>query len=92
MSLTKHQETMEPGERLSWSEICERFPDQWVVITGADWVNDTDFDFGTAVVLGHFKTRKEASPHIKVAFHHHQEVGSFWTGKLSGPIPRFIPS
>ena len=79
-------------ERLSWAEICRRFPNEWVVITDADWENDTDFEFGTALVLGHYKSRKEASPHIKAAFEHYSEIGSYWTGAIRGPIPRFILS
>ncbi len=89
MSITEAR-AIDRDQRLSWAEICKRFPDEWVVITGADWVNDTDFAFGTALVLGHYTSRKIASPHIKAAFQHHREVGSFWTGKLRGPIPRFI--
>ena len=78
------------SERLTWKQICERYPDEWVVLVETEWVNDTDFDFGTATVLGHFKSRKQASPHIKQAFERYNEVGSFWTGKMRGPIPRFI--
>ena len=78
------------SERLTRKQICERYPDEWVVLVETDWVNDTDFDFGTAAVLGHFKSRKQASPHIKRAFERYNEVGSFWTGKIRGPIPRFI--
>jgi hypothetical protein len=79
-------------EPLSWKQICERFPDEWVVLVDTQWVNDSDLEFGTAVVLGHFKSRKEASPHIKAAFEHHHEVGSFWTGEISNPLPRFVSS
>jgi len=75
------------SERMTWKEICERYPDEWVVLVETQWVNDTDFDFGTAIVLGHFKSRKEASPHIKAAFQRYQEVGSFWTGEFR--VPRF---
>jgi len=78
------------AERLTWKQMCERFPEEWVVIADADRVNDTDFDFGTARVLGHFKRRKDASPHIKVAFEDFGEIGCYWTGKIRGPIPRFI--
>jgi hypothetical protein len=78
------------SERLTWKEICERYPDEWVVLVETDWVNDTDFEFGTAEVLGHFKSRKEASPRIKAAFDRYEEVGSYWTGQIRGPIPRFM--
>jgi hypothetical protein len=75
-------------ERLTWKQMCDRFPEQWVVIADADRVNDTDFEFGTAIVLGHFKRRKEASPRIKVAFADYAQIGCYWTGKIRGPIPR----
>jgi hypothetical protein len=78
------------AERFTWDQICERFPDEWVVLVETDWVNDRDFEFGTALVLGHYKRRKEASPHIKAAFAQYPEIGCFWTGEIRGPIPRFI--
>lgn len=76
--------------RLTWKQICELYRDQWVVLVDTEWVNDTDFQFGSSLLLGHFKSRKEASPFIKNAFQRYSEVGSFWTGKIRGPIPRFI--
>jgi hypothetical protein len=81
---------MATHERLTWDEICQRYPEEWVVMTEIAWVNDTDFEFGTALVLAHHKTRKEASPSVKAAFRQYDEVGSFWTGKIEGPVPRFI--
>ncbi|HEY1558138.1 MAG TPA: hypothetical protein VGF94_25080 [Kofleriaceae bacterium] len=77
------------NHRLTWDEICKRFPDEWVVLVETSWENDTDFDFGTAVVLAHHKQRKTASPDVKAAFGHYDEVGCFWTGEVRGPIPRF---
>lgn len=78
-------------ERLTWAQICKRYPDEWVVMVETEWVNDRDFEFGTTLVLGHYKTRKEASPHIKAAFQHYRGVGSFWTGKKPFPLRRFMP-
>ena len=78
-------------ERLTWAQICERYPDEWVVMVETDWVNDRDFEFGTTHVIGHYKTRKEASPHIKAAFQHYSEIGSFWTGVKPFPLRRFVP-
>jgi hypothetical protein len=78
-------------ERLTWGEICLRFPDEWVVVTDAEWEDEGDSEFDTAVVLGHYKQRKETSPHIKAAFLHHDEIGCYWTGALRDPIPRYIP-
>ena len=78
------------SEPLTWNEIRARFPDEWVILVDVTWENDTDFDFGRARVLGHFKSRKEASPFIKAAFQHYAEVGSFWTGEIRGPVPRYV--
>ena len=78
------------SERLTWDEICKRFPDEWVVLVETNWENDTDFDFDTALVLAHHKYRTAASPDVKAAFGHHEEVGCFWTGEVRGPVPRFV--
>jgi hypothetical protein len=90
MQSIEAQQWSENAERLSWEEICKRFPDEWVVLVDVDWENDTDFTFGGAMVIGHHKRRKDASPDVKAAFEHHDEVGTFWTGKIRGPIPRFF--
>jgi len=76
------------GEQLTWDEICERFPDEWVVLVDTSWVNEQDFEFGTARVVAHHKRRKDASPAVKAAFQNHDEVGCFWTGAIHGASPR----
>ena len=75
--------------RLGWDEICKRHPDEWVVLVDADWTNDRDFAFGSALVVGHSKSRRGASADVKAAFKRHNEVGCFWTGEIRGPTPRF---
>lgn len=30
---------------LTWAEIRERYPDQWVCMVEIGWMNDTDFEF-----------------------------------------------
>jgi hypothetical protein len=78
------------AECLTWKEICERYPDEWVVLVDTDWVNDTDFDFRSTIVFAHHKRRKDASPDVKAAFERYDSVGTFWTGKIRGPIPRIF--
>jgi hypothetical protein len=78
-------------ERLTWQEICSRYPDQWVVLADADWVNDTDFEFRSAEVIACHRRRKDASPDVKAMLAHGRRVGCFWTGEIRGPVPRFIP-
>jgi hypothetical protein len=82
------------AERLTWKQICERYPDEWVVLVDMDWDEDDECDVslttGTALVVGHFKSRKEASPFIKAAFQHYNDIGSFWTGEVRISIPCFL--
>jgi hypothetical protein len=74
--------------RLTWSEICAQFPDEWVVIVDADWVDDHNFAFGTACVYSHRKHRREASADLG-GLGAHENVGCFFTGRIRPPIPRF---
>ena len=74
--------------RLTWSEICAQFPDEWVVIVDADWVDDHNFAFGTALVYSHRKHRREASADLGACCEY-ENVGCFFTGRIRGPIPRF---
>jgi hypothetical protein len=56
-------ETQEPvgppfiSEPLTWEQICDRYPNEWVCLVEIDKINDTDFEFRTARVVGHGKTR-----------------------------------
>jgi hypothetical protein len=61
------------------------------VLGDADWVNDTDFEFGSAIVIAHHKHRRDATPDVKAARARDVAVGCFWTGEIRGPFPRFIP-
>lgn len=77
------------ADRLSWSEICERFSDEWVVLIDADWIDDHNFEFGTATVFAHSKERREATHDMGTACRRFENVGCFFTGRIRGPIPRF---
>ena len=78
------------AERLTWDQICSRFPDEWVVLAETDWTTGWGPEFGTAVVVAHYKRRKEASPYIKAVFERYPQIGCFWTGALRGALPRFV--
>ena len=90
--MSANQTLAEPSERLTWKQMCERFPEEWVVVAETTREGETDYKFETAVVLGHFKRRKDASPYIKSAFSTYAEIGCYWMGKIRGPIPRFVLS
>lgn len=76
-------------ERLTWSEICRCFPDQWVVLVDADWTGDHNFEFGSAHVFAHRQSRGQATKDMGEACRSFENVGCFFTGRIRGPIPRF---
>jgi hypothetical protein len=78
------------SEPLTWKEICERYPDQWVCIADADWVNDTDFEFGTARVVGYGKTRKEPLDQARPWRTRYKGIGHFFTGRIRALFPRYF--
>lgn len=40
-------------ERLTWAQVCQRYPNQWVVRVDMDWVDDMYSEIRTAIVAGH---------------------------------------
>ena len=70
-------------ETLSWVEICERYPDQWVCLVEIDEINDTDFDFRTARVVGHGKSRRESLDQADPWLAQYEEFARYHTGSRS---------
>jgi hypothetical protein len=91
MSTIPAEAQREVVERLSWKEICRRYPDRWVVVCNIDPDDDSSCDFQGADVIAIFAARKEASPTMKALVAARRAAGCFWTGEIRGPIPRFIP-
>jgi len=79
-----------PRERMSWGEICQHFPGEWVVLVDADWVDDHNFEFGTAHVFAHRSRRGEATKDMGAACRSFENVGCFFTGRIRGAIPRLV--
>jgi hypothetical protein len=52
--------TVPKDEHLSWQQICERYPKQWVVLVHIDWPNCRTVEFRSAVVVGYAATRDAA--------------------------------
>lgn len=40
-------------KRLTWQQVCEKYPNQWVVLVDVEWVDDMYSEFRTAMVAGH---------------------------------------
>ena len=80
-----------PRERLSWKEICARYPDEWVVV--AETVPDdddesADIEFESALLLAHDTRRKEAYRLLAAHLAAHGGVGCYFTGKIRELSPR----
>lgn len=77
-----HQIVREPlTEPLTWQQICERFPDQWVALVDMDWDDEID-DFTMARVAGHGTTRRAPFEQMRAAGLSYETVGHFYTGRV----------
>ena len=80
------------SEPLSWKEICDRFPEEWVALVEIEWVNDRDFEFRSARVAGHGKGRREPMQQAAGLWSRYPEIGHFYTGRVRAPMtPLFFP-
>jgi hypothetical protein len=85
-----HAEALPEVEHLTWSEICQRHPDRWVVVDdeGNDWGCNGPAD-GTGLVLSVHAAHKEA---MQRGFELRWEVPEgkraepYWTGSDRSPL------
>jgi hypothetical protein len=85
-----HQIQTEPlPERLTWQQICERYPDQWVALVEMDWNDETD-EFTVARVAGHGTTRRAPFDQMRAAGLDHETVGHFYTGRIRAHAIDFV--
>lgn len=83
------QITLEVSEPLTWAEICERHPSEWVCLVEIDRAEPNSFSFRTARIVGHGKTRREPLQQAQPWREHYPSIGHYFTGSLVPPIPRF---
>ena len=76
------------SEPLTWAEICERYPDEWVCLVEIDRIHPNNFDFRTARLVGHGKTRREPFEQARPWWEHYNQIGHYFTGPIMGPLPR----
>ena len=77
---------MNPSERLTWPQIRERYPDQWVVLVDHDWQKDDLARYNTARVLAVGASRAEAEEHARPALAAYDGHGCRYTGTIRGPM------
>jgi hypothetical protein len=70
------------SEPLTWAQICERYPDEWVCLAETDWIDeDVLFSFRTARVVGHGKTSDEPFEQAEPWWAIYPEICHFFTGE-----------
>lgn len=83
-------EKIEPTitESLTWRQICERYPDQWVCVVEIQWDEPRTVDFRSARVIGHRKTRREPLAQARPWRDRYTSIGHYFTGKVRAPLFR----
>lgn len=77
---------MDIGERLTWPQIRERYPDQWVVLVDHDWYEDIPARYDTARVLACGASRADATARARPALDSYEGYGCRYTGTIRGPM------
>jgi hypothetical protein len=78
-------ELIEPTitEPLTWAEICERFPDEWVCLVEIDYMRPGSFEFRMARIVSHGKTRREAFEYARRWQAQYKLIGHYFTGRVT---------
>lgn len=77
---------MDTPERLTWPQIRERYPDQWVVLVDHDWLEHDITRYNTARVLGCGTSRADAMAQAGPALDAYEGCGCRYTGTILGPM------
>ena len=77
---------MDTSERLTWPQLRERYPDQWVVLVDHDWHEHDLTRYNTAQVLARGVSRGEAVANAEPALGAYQSYGCRYTGTIRSPM------
>ena len=78
------------AERLTWDEVRRRYPEQWVTLVDIDWVNETDFEFRSAIAVGHAPHPRDAIAQARAAIDRYPGFGCYFTGRIRAPLRGFL--
>jgi hypothetical protein len=76
------------SEPLTWTEICAQYSDQWVCLVEMDRIHPAGFEFRTARVIGHGKTRRDPVDQALPGRDHYNAIGHYFTGRIAVRPPR----
>jgi hypothetical protein len=79
------------SEPLTWEQICERYRNEWVCLVEMDRPLPNNFEFRTARVVGHGKTRRDPFVQARSWREHYRSMGHYFTGPLVMPEPEDEP-
>ncbi len=72
---------------MTWAEICQRYPERWVVVVDADWLDDHGVEFRTARVVGHHVRRATALDEAQPLTWGVRRLGCFFTSRKRTTLP-----
>lgn len=75
------------SEALTWSQICERYPDEWVCVVEIEHCAGIAA-FHHARVVGHGKGARDPMAQARPWREHYRSIGHFFTGVVRGSTPR----
>lgn len=80
----------EISEPVTWAEICARHPDEWVCLVDMERVHPNNFEFRTARVIGHGKTRREPVEQAMAWRADYELIDHYFAGRVmvKPPAPR----
>ena len=78
----------EISEPLTWAEICARYPDEWVCLVEMDRIHPYGFEFRTARVIGHGKSRGAPVKQALAWRARYEVIGHYYTGRVTVRPPR----
>jgi hypothetical protein len=79
---------MDTTPRLTWQQIRERYPDQWVILVDHDWQEHDLSRYNTARVLACGPTRADAVAHGRPTLDAYRSYGCRYTGTIRSPMFR----
>lgn len=81
----KPERTISPT--LTWAEICERHPDEWVCVVEIEYLRPNDATIVSARVVGHGSTKRAPIEPAKLWWDQYSTIGHYYTGTLRAPPP-----
>ncbi len=76
----------------TWKEVCQRYPDQWVVLVETDWIDAGKSSFRSARVVGHGVRCADAVAQARPVTARYRAYGTFFTGRVRAPLLGFFAS